>query len=38
MNFPENVKYSSDHEWVRVEGNEAYVGNIRQHRSSENRI
>ena len=26
MNFPENVKYSSDHEWVRVEGNEAYVG------------
>lgn len=26
MNFPENVKYSSDHEWVRVDGNEAYVG------------
>lgn len=26
MKFPENVKYSSDHEWVRVEGNEAYVG------------
>jgi len=26
MNFPENVKYSSDHEWVRVEGNEAYIG------------
>ena len=26
MNFPENVKYSSDHEWVRVEGNEAFVG------------
>lgn len=26
MNFPENVNYSSDHEWVRVEGNEAYVG------------
>ncbi len=26
MNFPENVKYSSDHEWVRAEGNEAYVG------------
>ena len=26
MNFPENVKYSSDHEWVRLEGNEAYVG------------
>lgn len=26
MNFPENLKYSTDHEWVRVEGNEAYVG------------
>lgn len=26
MNFPENVKYSTDHEWVRVEGNDAYVG------------
>ncbi len=26
MNFPENVKYSSDHEWVRLEGGEAYVG------------
>ena len=26
MNFPENLKYSSDHEWVKVEGNEAYIG------------
>lgn len=26
MNFPDNVKYSSDHEWVRVEGNEAFIG------------
>ena len=26
MNFPANVKYTKDHEWVRVEGNEAYVG------------
>ena len=26
MNFPENVKYSTDHEGVRVEGNEAFVG------------
>jgi len=26
MNFPENVKYTKDHEWVRVEGNEAYIG------------
>lgn len=26
MNFPENLKYSSDHEWVKVNGNEAYIG------------
>mgnify|MGYP001609032479 CR=1 FL=1 len=26
MNFPENLKYTSDHEWVRVEGNDAYIG------------
>jgi len=26
MNFPENLKYSKDHEWVRVEGDTAYVG------------
>jgi glycine cleavage system H protein len=26
MNFPSNLKYSKDHEWLRVEGNEAYVG------------
>ena len=26
MNFPENVKYAVDHEWVRLEGTEAYVG------------
>ncbi len=26
MNFPENLKYTKDHEWVRVEGNEATVG------------
>ena len=26
MNVPENLKYTKDHEWVRVEGNEAYVG------------
>ncbi|UOF89738.1 glycine cleavage system protein GcvH [Fodinisporobacter ferrooxydans] len=23
---PANVKYSSEHEWVRVEGNQAYIG------------
>jgi len=26
MNIPENLKYSEDHEWVRVEGDVAYVG------------
>ncbi len=26
MNFPENLKYTKDHEWVRVEGNTAVVG------------
>ena len=26
MNFPENLKYSKDHEWVRVEGENALVG------------
>lgn len=26
MNFPDNLKYTKDHEWIRVEGNIAYVG------------
>lgn len=26
MNFPENLKYSEDHEWIRFEGEKAYVG------------
>jgi glycine cleavage system H protein len=26
MNFPENLKYTKDHEWVKVEGNIAYIG------------
>ena len=26
MNFPENIRYTSEHEWTRVEGDEAYVG------------
>jgi len=26
MNFPENLNYTNDHEWVRLEGNEAYIG------------
>lgn len=26
MNFPQNLKYTSEHEWIRVEGDMAYVG------------
>ncbi len=26
MNFPENLKYTETHEWIKVEGDEAYVG------------
>lgn len=26
MNFPDNLKYTKEHEWVRVEGNEAVIG------------
>ena len=26
MKFPDNLKYTKDHEWIRVETNEAYVG------------
>lgn len=26
MNIPKELKYSKDHEWVRVEGNKAVVG------------
>jgi glycine cleavage system H protein len=26
MNFPEDVKYTKDHEWIRVSGNEAHIG------------
>lgn len=25
-NFPENLKYSKDHEWTRVEGDEVVIG------------
>jgi glycine cleavage system H protein len=34
MNIPAELKYSKDHEWVRVEGNEAVVG-ITDHAQSE---
>jgi glycine cleavage system H protein len=26
MNFPENLYYTKDHEWVRVEGDLAFIG------------
>ncbi|NLC07125.1 MAG: glycine cleavage system protein GcvH [Syntrophomonadaceae bacterium] len=26
MNVPENLLYTKDHEWIRVEGNKGYIG------------
>ena len=26
MNFPGDIRYTSEHEWIRVEGDEAFVG------------
>lgn len=26
MNFPEDLKYTKDHEWIKIEGDEATVG------------
>ncbi len=26
MNFPSELKYTKDHEWVRIEGDTAYIG------------
>jgi glycine cleavage system H protein len=26
MNFPENLRYTKDHEWIRIEGDEAVIG------------
>src|SRR4028118_1398915 len=26
MNFPENLRYTKDHEWIRLEGNIATIG------------
>ncbi len=26
MDFPQNLKYTNEHEWIRVEGDIAYVG------------
>ncbi len=34
MNFPDDLKYTKDHEWVRVDGTTAIVG-ITEHAQSE---
>ena len=34
MNIPENLKYSADHEWLKVDGDVAYVG-ITAHAANE---
>ena len=34
MNFPENLKYTNDHEWVKVEGNTGIIG-ITDHAQGE---
>ncbi|MPN08685.1 Glycine cleavage system H protein [bioreactor metagenome] len=34
MTFPENLKYSKDHEWIRVEGNIGFIG-VTDHAQSE---
>lgn len=26
MNFPENLKYTKEHEWVKVDGGDCYIG------------
>jgi len=26
MDFPAGLKYTKDHEWIKVEGNDAYIG------------
>jgi glycine cleavage system H protein len=34
MNFPDNLKYTKEHEWIKLEGDEALIG-ITEHASSE---
>lgn len=34
MNIPENLKYTEDHEWIKVDGNVAYIG-ITDHAQGE---
>ena len=26
MNYPDNLRYTKDHEWIRLEGDEAVIG------------
>ena len=26
MNFPDNLKYTKDHEWIRIEGGTGTIG------------
>ena len=34
MNFPDGLKYTEDHEWVKVDGDEAIIG-VTDHAQSE---
>ena len=34
MNFPDNLKYTKEHEWIKLNGNEAIIG-ITEHASNE---
>jgi glycine cleavage system H protein len=34
MSYPENLKYTKEHEWVKAEGDSAYIG-ITDHAQSE---
>jgi glycine cleavage system H protein len=34
MNFPENLKYTTDHEWIRIEGSNGVIG-ITEYAQSE---
>lgn len=34
MNFPDNLKYTNEHEWVKADGNMAYVG-VTEHAAGE---
>ena len=34
MNFPQNLKYTNEREWIRVEGDIAHVGITDTHRNN----